>query len=176
MPLEAVVSNHRIRSILVIVWLLTCHKVPLPPLLTRTSPLSTQNLQVRKYVRKRPSYLELRKSFTRFRSHYPFSSWLIGCLKCHNLRHPFYQRNDERWYSQCFQVWAQVTEAHQFVPTTKFEVLSTLDQVCYTCTQVWIFLGNSELREPQTAGANTRCCTTKRRGISRTSFPINLHF
>ena len=24
------------------------------------------------------------------------------------------------------------------------------------CTQVWIFLGSSELREPQTAGANTR--------------------
>ena len=40
----------------------------------------------------------------------------------------------------------------------------------------WVILGNSELREPQTAGTITRGGATKKREISLTSLPINLHF
>ena len=43
-------------------------------------------------------------------------------------------------------------------------------------TQVWIFLGNSKLRELQKAETNMCGSATKKRQISRTSLPINLHF
>ena len=39
-----------------------------------------------------------------------------------------------------------------------------------------VFLGNEEMRVAQTAGANVRGGATKKREISRTSLPINVHF
>ena len=55
------------------------------------------------------------------------------------------------------------------------EGLETMDYDQYT--QVWIFLGNEEVRERQTDIGNLRGGAIKKRKISRTSLPISLlHF
>ena len=49
-------------------------------------------------------------------------------------------------------------------------------QTKHLCTEMEEYLGNEEVRAAQPAGAKTRCSAIKKREISCTSLPINIHF